>query len=88
MRAYVSQLICHFGRIWWFSFSPFAPYGVLAVFRARRVLGPSVPKNMGPSVPKNVGPSVPSFHGIKVIIFFQHSNLSVVYFIDIEITLI
>ena len=34
MRAYVSQLICHFGRIWGFLslFSPLAPVCVLVIF--------------------------------------------------------
>ena len=42
MRAYVSQLICHFGRIWRIC---------IGLFCAKRFLGLSVPRNMGPSVP-------------------------------------
>ena len=42
MRAYVSQLICHFGRIWRIC---------IGLFCAKRFLGLSVPSSMGPSVP-------------------------------------
>ena len=51
MRAYVSQLICHFGRIWRICIGLFFFF-----FCAKRFLGLSVPSSMGPSVP--------SFHGV------------------------
>ena len=55
MRAYVSQLICHFDRIWRFSISPLTPFSVLAFFVPKDFLGLSVPRNMGPSVPSSHG---------------------------------
>ena len=45
MRAYVSQLICHFGRIWRIC---------IGLFCAKRFLGLSVPSSMGPSVPRRM----------------------------------
>ena len=72
MRAYVSQLICHFGRIWRFFMPPLVPFSVLAFFVPIDFLGLFVPRNMRPSVPSSMGPSVPSSHGFAS--YFKVSN--------------
>ena len=63
MRAYVSQLICHFGRIWRICIGLFCAKSFLGL-SVPRIMGLSVPRIMGPSVPSSMGPSVPSFHGV------------------------
>ena len=71
MRAYVSQLICHFGRIWRFFMPPLVPFSVLAFFVPKDFLGLFVPRNMGPSVPSSMGPSVPVLMDLRVILRCQ-----------------